>query len=308
MGVEQALIQQIVATIDATYLEDVLDCTTNSINVSVAALLLHLQETYGTLMPHEFQEKEDKSKKTIYNPRDPIASIFLVVDNLVELFALAATPLSSVQQVNIGYVILHKTGKISLPIVEWNQKPVVDNTWANFKTHFRTAHKELRATTDLTAQDAGMYHSNMDRDVVAALQETMYAPAEPAVVPTEVIHAPSPPTNFDTQMANAMAATDATKQQMFQQMQTMMETMQSMNINNGGGSSNHGGNNHQHGRWNQNNNNNGNRGYQGNRNQNNGSNNGNNNNGNINNNQNGNIIRKNNQTDYCWTLDCVITR
>ena len=56
-GVEQALIQKIVATIDATYLEDIRDRTTNSINVSVSALLLHPQETYGTLKPHEFQEK-----------------------------------------------------------------------------------------------------------------------------------------------------------------------------------------------------------------------------------------------------------
>ena len=76
MGVEQALIQKIIATIDTTYPEDVQDRTTNSINVSVSALLLHPQETYGTLMPHEFQEKEDKAKKTIYNPRDPIASVF----------------------------------------------------------------------------------------------------------------------------------------------------------------------------------------------------------------------------------------
>ena len=57
MGVEQALIQKTVVTIDATYLEDMRDRTTNLINVSVLSLLLHLQETYGTLMPHEFQEK-----------------------------------------------------------------------------------------------------------------------------------------------------------------------------------------------------------------------------------------------------------
>ena len=57
MGVEQALIQQIVATIDATYLEDVRYHTTNLVNLSVSALLVHLQETFGTLMPHEFQEK-----------------------------------------------------------------------------------------------------------------------------------------------------------------------------------------------------------------------------------------------------------
>ena len=85
-----------------------------------------------------------------------------------------------------------------------------------------------------------MHYANMVREVVAALQETMSAPEDPEVVPTEVIHAPSPPPNFNTQMANAMAATNATQQQMFQNMQTMMETMKSMNINNGGGSSNHG--------------------------------------------------------------------
>ena len=54
MGVEQAPIQKIVATLDATYLKGVQDRTTNSINVSGSALLLHLQETYGTLMPHKF--------------------------------------------------------------------------------------------------------------------------------------------------------------------------------------------------------------------------------------------------------------
>ena len=247
MGVEQALIQQIVATIDATYLEDVRDRTTRSINISVLALLLHCQETYSTLMPHKLQKKKDEAKKTIYNPRDPIASVFSVVDDLVKLSALAATLISNAQQVNIGYVILHKTGKFSQPIVEWNRNLVVDKTWANFKTHFRTANKELRATTDLTAQDAGMHHANMVRDVVAALQDTMSAAAEPEVVPTEENCAPTPPPNFDTQMANAMAASDATQQQMFQQMQTIMETMQYMNINNCGGYSNHGGNNQQQG-------------------------------------------------------------
>ena len=170
MGVEQALIQKIVATIDYIYLEDVRDRTTNLINLSVLALLVHLQETYGTLMPHEFQEKEDKAKRMTYNPSDPIASVFPVVDDLVELSALAATPLSIAQQVNIGYIILHKTGKFSHSIIEWNWKPVVDKTWEKSNTHFRISHKELCATTDLTAQDAGMHHANMVREIGGCTQ------------------------------------------------------------------------------------------------------------------------------------------
>ena len=98
---EQALIQRIVATIDATYLADVQDRTTNLINIYVSDLLLHLQDTYSTLTPHELHEKEDKSKKTVYNPRDLVASVFLVVNDLVELAALATTHISLSQQVNI---------------------------------------------------------------------------------------------------------------------------------------------------------------------------------------------------------------
>ena len=52
-------------------------------------------------MPHEFQEKEDEAKRMTYNPHDPIASVFFVVEVPVELSALAATPLSNAQQVNI---------------------------------------------------------------------------------------------------------------------------------------------------------------------------------------------------------------
>ena len=86
-----------------------------------------------------------------------------------------------------------------------------------------------------------MHHANMVRDVVAALQETMDVPAEPEVVAVEVIPAPSLPLNFDDQMANSMAAANSTQQQMFQKMQTMMETMQYMTINNGRVPSNQGG-------------------------------------------------------------------
>ena len=69
-------------------------------------------------MPHKLQEKEDETKMTVYNPCDSIASVFSVVDNLVELAALEATLISLAQQVNIGYIILHKTGKYLQPIVE----------------------------------------------------------------------------------------------------------------------------------------------------------------------------------------------
>ena len=49
----------------------------------------------------------------------------------------------------------------------------VQKMWVGFKKLFRTMHRELRETIDLTVQDAGMHHANMVRDVVAGLQEVL---------------------------------------------------------------------------------------------------------------------------------------
>ena len=42
-----------------------------------------------------------------------------------------------------------------------------------FQQFFRTSHRELIETSDLTVEDAGMHHSNMVCDVVAGLQEVL---------------------------------------------------------------------------------------------------------------------------------------
>ena len=42
-----------------------------------------------------------------------------------------------------------------------------------FQQFFRTSHRELIETSDLTVEDAGMHHTNMVRDVVAGLQEAL---------------------------------------------------------------------------------------------------------------------------------------
>ena len=71
-GVEQALVQQIVGTLKESYLADICNRNTNSINNTVAGVLTHLQDNYGQLMPYELFEQEYIVKKTIYNPRDPL--------------------------------------------------------------------------------------------------------------------------------------------------------------------------------------------------------------------------------------------
>ena len=79
-GLEQALVQKIVGVVEEAYLADICNKTKNCINNTVAGVLTHLQDNYCQLMPHELLEREDIVKKTIYNPHNPIATIFSAVE------------------------------------------------------------------------------------------------------------------------------------------------------------------------------------------------------------------------------------
>ena len=58
--------------------------TTISINDTVAGVLTHIQDNYVQLMSHELLEREYFVKKTIYNPRDTIATVFSAVEEILE--------------------------------------------------------------------------------------------------------------------------------------------------------------------------------------------------------------------------------
>ena len=76
-GVEKSLIQHIITTVEETYIADIRNRTTNSINDT--NVLTYLQDIYVQLMPHKLLECEDMVKKTIYHTQEPITSVFFVV-------------------------------------------------------------------------------------------------------------------------------------------------------------------------------------------------------------------------------------
>ena len=76
-------------------------------------------------MPHELLKREDIVKKTIYNPRNPIATVLSAVEELLKFVNIMGTSYTQFQDINIAYVILHRTGKFGLAICEWNHIPVV---------------------------------------------------------------------------------------------------------------------------------------------------------------------------------------
>ena len=135
-GVEQALMQQIVGTFKDKYLADICNITMNSINNTVAGVLTYLQDNYGQLMSHKLLGRADITKKTIYNPRDPIATVFSAVKELLEFSDITGTSYTQLQVFNTDYIIIHMTGKFGLSIRDWNHMPEIQKAWVRFKQFF----------------------------------------------------------------------------------------------------------------------------------------------------------------------------
>ena len=135
-GVEQALVQKYLGTVEETYMTDIRNRTKNYINNAVVGVLMHLQDKYGQFIPHNILEREDIVKKTIYNPRNPIVTVLSAVEELFDFSDITGTSYTQLKAVNIAYVILHRTEKSRLAICEWNLMPELQKTWVRFKQFF----------------------------------------------------------------------------------------------------------------------------------------------------------------------------
>ena len=113
------------------------------------------------MITHKRLERDGIVKKTIYNPRDPIATVFSPVEELLKFSDIKGTSYTQIQSVDTAYVILHSMGKFRLEICEWNRMPAVQSTWVCFEQFFQTSHREPRETSDITVEDAGMNHANV---------------------------------------------------------------------------------------------------------------------------------------------------
>lgn len=82
---------------------------------------------------------------TILNEEQQLLSwsYYNKIDDLMDLANIAGLPYSLQHVINMGYIILNKTGKFTNGIREWNCIPPNQRTWDVFQTYFSHAHWEL---------------------------------------------------------------------------------------------------------------------------------------------------------------------
>ena len=109
-------------------------------------------------------------------------------------------------------MIINITGKYQPYIREWSRLQVDQQSWANFKTHFRQVHQKLREAGDIQIRDTQFNSANIVQEVIEGVQSILQ--------PSDTI--PDTANEVITQMAN----NDTPRQMMSQTMNQMVRLLQ----------------------------------------------------------------------------------
>ena len=171
-AVERALVQQIVAAVEPKYLKALRNPVTTKITQNIKTILNHLFNNYGKLPPSTINTMKRKVEDYTLDPTDPIDTLFVEIDDLVDILTLQKNALTQQQIIDMAYVIIERSKVFKKDLRDWNKKSEADKTWNNFKIHFREAQQELRNSGDLTVEQA-MEKSDLVNAVTESINNIM---------------------------------------------------------------------------------------------------------------------------------------
>ena len=138
------MIKQVVETIDAKYLKLLRNEDSNSITVPLHDVLDFLFARYGKVTGDTLDDFEEKVKNMSYHTSEPLVTVFNQIEDLERLGVAACDPFTDKQLVKIGLKIIKNTRDFADGLKASYQRPRVEHTYANFKTHFEDALELLR--------------------------------------------------------------------------------------------------------------------------------------------------------------------
>ena len=153
LGIEQAIIQQMVVAIEPKYLCALRTPGTNKLNNYIPEILMHFFTTYGDVIPTDLSELNLRVENLTFPPSEPVDTIFSEIDDLAAISEIANAPITVTQKINMAYIHFQKFQFFKSSLNKWDEKDFQEKTWPNFKSHLRLAHKSLRRTGTLTIKE-----------------------------------------------------------------------------------------------------------------------------------------------------------
>jgi hypothetical protein len=142
-SVQQALKKQIISVFEPMYLDVLNDNMVGFANISARDMLDHLFTTYGNIIAVDLEINFEHMRQAWY-PQQPVESLFKQIQDCADYSEAGGVLIGHPQQINIGYAKIFATGHFMSTCRRWNEKPLADKTWAQFKAHFSDARRQHR--------------------------------------------------------------------------------------------------------------------------------------------------------------------
>jgi hypothetical protein len=156
-SVQQALKKQIISVFEPMYMDVLNDKIVNFTNISARDMLDHLFSTYGNITTVDLEINFEHMRPS-WDPQQPVGSLFKQIQDCADYSEAGGVLIGHPQQINVGYAKIFATGHFTSACHQWNEKPLAEKTWAQFKSHFASAHCQHKQMQGESAATAG-YHS-----------------------------------------------------------------------------------------------------------------------------------------------------
>jgi hypothetical protein len=152
--VQQALKNKIMSIFEPMYLDFLNDNMVGFAKISARDMLDHLFGTYGNITAVDLEINFEHMRQA-WDPQQPVESLFRQIQDCADYSEAGGALIGHPQQINVGYANIFATGHFMSACPRWNEKPLADKAWAQFKAHFSAAHRQHKQMQGESAATAG---------------------------------------------------------------------------------------------------------------------------------------------------------
>jgi hypothetical protein len=139
------------------YLDVLNDNMVGFTKVSARDMLDHIFGTYGNITAVDLEINFEHMRRA-WDPQQPIESLFKQIQDCADYSEAGGVPIGHPHKINVGYANIFATWHFMSACRLWNEKPLADKTWAQFKAHFSASHRQHKKIQGESAAPDG-YHS-----------------------------------------------------------------------------------------------------------------------------------------------------
>jgi hypothetical protein len=110
-------------------------------NITARDIMDHLFITYGNITAVDLENNFEQMRHA-WDHQQPFESLFKQIQDCADYYEAGGVIIGHPQQINVGYAKKIATGHFMRACRRWNEKPSVEKTWAQFKTHFSAAYRQ----------------------------------------------------------------------------------------------------------------------------------------------------------------------